>query len=146
MKTEQRLQPVAKIARSQERSAARVMGEMLRQAEEQQTQLELLISYRDEYFQNFSNAGQAGLSAVQLQDYQVFLHRLDTAIAQQRQQVEQSRQSCEQSKTYWRGSHNHSEMINKVVENRRQQAQQLKDSREQRELDDRSAFNHFGNH
>jgi len=140
MKQAQRLQPVVKIAATQERNAAKVMGEMLRQAQEQQTQLEMLMNYRAEYFENFSVAGKAGLSAIQMQDYQVFLKRLDNAIAQQRQQLEQSRQSCEQSQNYWKGKRNHSEMMHKVMAQRNQQSQQLKNSREQKEMDDRSAM------
>jgi len=41
MKNEQQLQPVARVAKSQERNAARVMSEMLRQTEAQQTQLNM---------------------------------------------------------------------------------------------------------
>ncbi len=145
MKNEQQLQPVARVAKSQERNAARVMSEMLRQTEAQQTQLNMLIDYREKYFQKFSRASKVGLSAIQMRGYQAFLSRLDTAIEQQQQQVAQSHQSCEQSKSDWRGRHNHSEMINKIVEKRKHQAQQERNSREQRELDDRSAANFVGN-
>jgi len=126
MKSEQRLQPVAKIAKTQERNAAREMGEMQKQEQAQKTQLDVLLSYRDEYFQSFTSASRAGLSAVQMRDYQLFLKRLDTAIAQQRQQFEQSQQSCEQSQLQWRGKHNHTEMINKIIEKRKLQSLQIK--------------------
>ncbi len=141
MKTEHRLKPVAKIAKSQERNAARVMGEMLQHAEEQQTQLDMLKNYRREYFHNYLEVGKAGLSVVQMRDYQVFLKRLDTAIVQQKQQVESCLQSCKQSQSDWQGRHNRKEMIDKVVEKRRLQSVQKQQSRQQRELDDRSAIN-----
>ncbi len=140
MKSHRGLQPVATIAKAHEQNAARQMGDMLRQVEAQQNQLKTLMSYRDDYIENFSSAGRAGLSAVQMQDYQVFIHRLDTAIVQQQEQVVQSRQECEQSRAYWQSKHNHSEMINKVVETRNQQEIQSKNSHEQREQDDRSAI------
>ncbi len=141
MKSEQRLQPVAKIAKTQERNAAREMGEMQKQEQAQKTQLDVLLSYRDEYFQSFTSASRAGLSAVQMRDYQLFLKRLDTAIAQQRQQFEQSQQSCEQSQLQWRGKHNHTEMINKIIEKRKLQSLQIKNKKEQKEMDDRSSIN-----
>lgn len=143
MKNEQRLQPVAKIAKTQERNAAREMGEMQKQAQAQKTQLDMLLSYRDEYFQSFTSASRVGLSAVQMRDYQLFLKRLDTAIVQQRQQFEQSQQSCEQSQSHWRGKHNHTEMINKIIEKRKLQSLQIKNKKEQKEMDDCSSVSFF---
>jgi len=145
MKNSRGLQPVASIAKAHERNAARLMGEMLSQAEAQQLQMETLVNYRKDYIKNFSTASREGLSAIQMQDYQVFIKRLDTAIVQQKEQVKQSRQECEQSRDYWRSKYNHSEMISKVLESRQQQEQQIKNSKEQKEADDRSAVAYVGN-
>lgn len=139
MKSSQGLKPVASIAKAHERNAARLMGEMLRQAEAQQLQLETLNEYRKDYIKKFSAAAQVGLSAIQMQDYQVFINRLDTAIDQQKEQVAQSRQECEQSRDYWRSKYNHSEMIHKVVETRVQQEEKMKNSKELKEADDRNS-------
>jgi len=139
MKNSRGLKPVASIAKAHERNAARLMGEMLSQAEAQQLQLETLINYRKDYLDNFSNASRVGLSAIQMQDYQVFISRLDTAIDQQKGQVVQSRQECEQSRDYWRSKYNHSEMISKVVESRALQEEKIKNSKEQKETDDRNS-------
>lgn len=109
----------------------------MRQLEHQQKQLEDLISYRDEYVAGFEQAGKAGLSCVQLRDYQVFLSRLDTAILQQQQQLLACRQKCEQSQAEWQDKHGRSKMIDKVVENRRQTENRRQDELEQREQDDR---------
>jgi len=145
MKHSRGLQPVASIAKAHERNAARLMGEMLSQAEAQQLQMETLMNYRKDYIENFSTASREGLSAIQMQDYQVFINRLDTAIEQQKEQVKQSRQECEQSRDYWRSKYNHSEMIRKVLESRQQQERQIKNSKEQKEADDRSAVAYVGN-
>ena len=140
MKNYRGLQPVATIAKAHEQNAARQMGDMLRQVEAQQLQLETLMSYRDDYLKNYSSASRTGLSAAQLRDYQVFIQRLDSAIVQQREQVVQSRHECEQSRAYWQSKHHHSEMISKVVDTRNQQEINFKNSCEQREQDDRSAI------
>lgn len=139
MNSSQRLQPVASIAKAHERNAARLMGERLSQEEAQKLQMETLMNYRKDYIENFSTASRAGLSAIQMQDYQVFIGRLDSAIEQQKEQVLQSRQECEQSRDYWRSKYNHSEMINKVVESRAQQEMQIRNSNEQKQTDDRNA-------
>lgn len=110
----------------------------MRQVEQQQKQLDDLISYRDEYVAGFEQAGKAGLSCVQLRDYQVFLSRLDSAILQLQQQLVASHQNCEQSQEEWQDKHGHSKMIDKVVENRRQAENRRQDELEQREQDDRT--------
>jgi len=110
----------------------------MRQAEHQQNQLDDMINYRDEYVAGFKQAGEAGLSCIQLRDYQLFLSRLDTAILQLQQQLVASRQNCEQSQAEWQDKDGRSKMIDKVVENRRQAENRRQDELEQREQDDRT--------
>ena len=138
MKSSRRLGPVARLARQRERNAARHLGDTIRQAEHQQKQLDDMINYRDEYVAGFKQAGEAGLSSVQLRDYQLFLDRLDSAILQLQQQLVSSRQNCEQSQLEWQDKHGRSKMIDKVVENRRQAEKHRQDELEQREQDDRA--------
>ena len=137
MKRSRRLDPVARFAHQQERNAARSLGDSMRQVEQQQKRLEDLVAYRDQYVAGFQQAGQHGLTAVQLRDYQVFLSRLDNAIAQQQQLLEESRRNCEQSQVEWQDKHGHSKMIDKVIEDRKQAEDRLEDKQEQREQDDR---------
>ena len=87
MKSSRRLGPIAKLAKQRERTAASHLGDSLRQADLQQKQLDDLIHYRDEYVAGFKAAGKAGLSSVQLRDYQLFLSRLESAIQQQQQKL-----------------------------------------------------------
>jgi flagellar FliJ protein len=137
MKSSRRLGPIAKLAKQRERNAASYLGDSLRQADLQQKQLDELINYRDEYVAGFKDAGKAGLSSVQLRDYQVFLSRLDSAIQQQQQKLVASRHNCQQSQAQWQDEHGHSKMIDKAVEKRRQAENRRQDELEQREQDDR---------
>ena len=137
MKSSRRLGPVAKLAKQRERNAASHLGDSLRQADLQQKQMDDLINYRDEYVAGFKAACKAGLSSVQLRDYQVFLSRLDSAILQQQQKLVASRQNCQQSQAKWQDEHGHSKMIDKAVEKRRQAENRRQDELEQREQDDR---------
>ncbi len=137
MRSSKRLQPVANLAKQTERNAARQHGDVLREFQQQQQQLEELIKYRNQYVEQFQQAGKAGLSIVQLRDYQLFLSRLDQAIAQQRQQVQQHQAVSQQSRANWMDKRGKSKMIDKVVEGREQAEQQSLEKREQRELEDR---------
>ncbi len=137
MKASENLRPVVKVARHQERDAARQMGNRMRHFEQQKKQLDELMAYRDEYAKCFMNATKTGLSVVQLRDYQLFLGRLETAIEQQKQQLANSQKNCETSKTHWQGANGRHKMINKVVERREKAEQQQLQDKEQRESDDR---------
>ena len=137
MSNSNQLQPVANLARHNERSAARRHGDVQREFRQQQAQLEELIRYRNQYVENFQQAGKTGLSIVQLRDYQLFLARLDQAIAQQRQQVQQHHAETRQSQANWIDKRGKSKMLDKVVAGRVQQEQQAAEKREQRELEDR---------
>ena len=97
MKSSRRLGPIAKLAKQRERTAASHLGDSLRQADLQQKQLDDLIHYRDEYVAGFKAAGKAGLSSVQLRDYQLFLSRLESAIQQQQQPAPRSWPVCLQA-------------------------------------------------
>ena len=137
IKHSKKLQPVANLAKQNERSAARQHGSVLRELEQQENQLNELIAYRDQYLKTFKTSCESGLSVVQMQDYRIFLLRLDDAIQQQQQNVSNGRQNCESSKTKWVDKRNRSKMINKVVNNRQQIEEQELNKREQREVEDR---------
>lgn len=132
-----KLQPVAKISKQQERNAARSHGDILRQSERQQQQLDELINYRDQYLKSFQAAAESGLSAVQMQDYRLFIKRLDSAIEQQKQSVVNSQSKCEVSQEEWTHKRSRSKMIDKIIEERKRNENKIKEKREQRELDDR---------
>ncbi len=137
MRRSKKLQPVANLAKLNERSAAKLHGSVLRELQKQETQLDELINYRNQYLTAFKTAGESGLSAIQMQDYRIFLQRLDDAIQQQQQNVINGRQNTQSSQAKWTDTRNQSDMINKVVENRQQHENQQVEKREQRELEDR---------
>lgn len=131
-----KLQPIAKISQQQERNAARSHGDSIRQVEQQQQQLNELINYRNQYLNAFRSAGESGLPASQMQDYRLFLSRLDDAIAQQQQQVMNGQQQCEIKQEKWMHKRSRSKMVNKVVEKRQLTEHREMEKREQRELED----------
>jgi flagellar FliJ protein len=139
-----RLQPIAKINRQEERNAARSHGETMQQAEQQQKQLNELINYRNHYLKDFQSAVKAGLAAIQMQDYRLFIKRLDEAIAQQQQYVVNGQQKCKASQDKWTDKRNRSKMIDKVVEKNEQVELKESERREQRELEDRPYKNITG--
>ena len=137
MNRSERLQPISKIRKQQERNAGRLHGESIRQAELQKNQLNELINYRDQYSETFKLAGESGLSAIQLLEYRLFINRLDEAIIQQKQHVVNGETRCDASQKEWIQKRNNSKMIDKVVENRQQVEHNEREKREQKEMEDR---------
>ncbi len=136
MQSSKKLKPVANLAMLNERNAARAHGTVLRDLQKQENQLNELINYRDQYLNAFKAAGESGLSAVQMQDYRIFIQRLDNAIRQQQQNVTSGRQNTQTSQAQWMTKRNKSSMINKVIENRQKLENKQAEKREQRELED----------
>lgn len=137
MNRSEKLQPVSRIRKQQERNAGRLHGECIRQAEQQKQQLDDLINYRDQYSETFQLAGESGLSAIQLLEYRLFINRLDDAILQQKQHVINGETKCEASQKEWVEKRNSRKMIEKVVESRQLTEYKQKEMREQKELEDR---------
>ncbi len=137
MSSSNKLQPIAKIRKQQERHAGRIHGETIREAESQQQQLSELIGYRDHYSNLFKVASESGLSAIQMQEYRLFITRLDEAISQQKCQVSNGNDKCELSQKEWMSKRSKSKMIDKVVESRQHTEQQAMEKRLQKELEDR---------
>ena len=138
MKGSRKLKPVAQFAKQRERNAARHLGATMTQAQQHQKQLDDLIAYRQQYAQGFQSVGAAGVSVVRVRDYQLFLSRLDNAIEQQQQHLQNSQKDCEDSKASWQGAYGHSKMIDQVVASRNDFEKQKLNSSEQREMDDHS--------
>ncbi len=137
MQSSKKLQPVANLAKINERNAAKLHGSVLRELQKQEEQLNELINYRDQYLKAFQVASESGISSIQMRDYRIFLLRLDDAIQQQQQNVINGQQNTQSSQTEWMNTRNKSKMINKVVEKRQQQEYQQEEKREQREVEDR---------
>jgi flagellar FliJ protein len=133
------LHTVAKITSDHERTAALAMSRSREEMDAQLARLEELEDYRQQYLQQFQTAGRQGLSAVRLQEYQVFLARLDTAITQQRQMLEGSRLAFEEKQSQWLGLRGEVKAIHKLIHRREQQLTTKQKRREQAESDDHAS-------
>ncbi len=136
MSKAKKLQLIEKIRKQHERNAGRQHGETIRIAEQQKKQLDELLQYRDQYAKSFQTACEAGLTAIRMQEYQVFINRLDEAIFQQKQQILSGQDNCKKSRKEWLTKRNERKMLSKVVESRQQSEREQKDRREQRAIED----------
>lgn len=138
MPTSDRFKPIQKIASHRERKAATALGESLKQHEAARQRLEELRQYLAEYLERFARAAHNGLSSSQILEYQVFIGKLETAIAQQEQVVARAQRACDSSKAQWRGRYSKSKAMQNAVGRLREQESRCREKTEQNEADDRA--------
>lgn len=134
MTKSKRMKPVVRIAETHEQDAAREMGKCRENLDFQIKRLEELESYRGEYSNRL--VGTSGLDALKLQEFQLFMSKLDEAIRQQKIIVEEAGKQCDVSRGNWIDKRTRTQALNKVVE--RYQAEETREQlrREQREQDE----------
>ena len=82
--------------------ASRKLGQLITAEQSQRSRLQMLEQYRDEYAQRMREATAEGITRLILRNYQDFLARIDEAIEQQRQAVQNSELSTKAGQTEWR--------------------------------------------
>ena len=132
-----RFRPIVKHAQRLERDAAKALGDAQRQVAEAEQRLDQLRDYRHEYTERFARSGNHGLRPEQMMDYQAFLEKLNTAIAQQQQNIVKARQSLQQCRQYWFAQRGRSKLLDNVLARYVESEIQHASKREQRETDDR---------
>lgn len=84
------LQPLLNLAQTRNEEATRRLGELNKHQHDMQTQLETLLQYRRDYQARMQATSQEGTNPALLRNFQEFIFKLDSAIAQQIKAVEQS--------------------------------------------------------
>lgn len=138
MSPSERFKPIQKIASHKERKAAAALGESLKQREAAKLRLDELRQYLAEYHERFARAAGNGLSSSQILEYQVFIGKLESAIAEQEKIVSQSQALCDDSKAQWRGRYTKSKAMENAVDRMQQTERKDEDRKEQAENDDRA--------
>lgn len=134
MSREQRIEMLLHAAEEQSQEASRALAQRRQLLDEAGSRLEDLIEYRDEY------AGGATASAVglgvQLQDYWRFMSRLNSAIAEHRERMDQQKVAVEQSFERWQDTQRQVAVLGKVIERIRVADRLVLERKEQRMQDD----------
>jgi flagellar FliJ protein len=138
MARSKRMQPVQRVAQRREQAAIQKLGQSQQYLDAQRAKLEELREYRDQYARQFEDSGGAGLGAIRMRDYRIFLGRLNEVIRQQEAVVAQCDARHAQTREQWIATRSRSQAIDKVVDRFVRQERQQQDKQEQREQDERS--------
>ena len=140
MTKSQRLKPVIKVSETRERDAARALAESKNTLVERQTRLADLNAYREEYTARFSAWGGSGVTAIQLNEYRVFLANLNAAIAYQEKLIENSQREFEDKLRIWHQVRGRVKALNGIVERYHQDDMRVETRREQSAEDERASL------
>ncbi len=132
------MKPVQRVAQNREQTAVQKLGQSRQTLDAQRARLEELCSYRNQYSASFKTTSGQGLDANRLQDYRVFLSRLNEAIRQQEAIIAQCTSQHELTRRQWVETRSHQQAIDKVIERYRSEEQKIRDRREQQEQDEHS--------
>jgi flagellar FliJ protein len=101
MTKEFRLQTLLDLSQMRLEEATRRLGELIAGEQEASKRLSLLVEYREEYRGRFLAAAKDGLTLDRWQNYQTFLGKLESAIGNAEQMVEQMRTRTEAGQRVW---------------------------------------------
>lgn len=122
--------------------ATRKLGELLAGEQEAGARLTLLQQYRAEYHSRFLSAARDGLGRQTLSNYQSFLARLDDAILQAEQLLEQSRQRTTTGQQAWLGQRGRVQAFDTLAQRHREQQEHSESRKEQKQGDEHAARKH----
>jgi flagellar FliJ protein len=131
---QQRIEILLHAAQEQGQEATRALAHRQQLLDEASSRLADLIGYRDEYAGGVTGSA-AGLG-VQLQDYWRFMSRLNSAIAEHRERMDQQKVAVEQSFKRWQDTQRQVAVLGKVIERIRMADRLVMERREQRIQDD----------
>lgn len=138
MTREERLQPVADIAKDREDRAALTLAQHRRRHEEQQRSLAELQQFQREYHERFQALSRDGISVQRLNEYRRFDDKLRQAIAQQGRIIEESRRQLEALGQHWSEASSRRQALDKTIDRFRGETARRAAKKEQRESDERA--------
>ena len=101
MATPSALDTLIDLANKETDEAAKLLGAALRAGEEAYQKLDLLTQYRDDYAARCQSSLATGISTTHFNNFQVFMQKLDHAIAGQQTVVSDAKQRIAQARAAW---------------------------------------------
>lgn len=95
------LDTLIELANKETDEAAKRLGATLRAGEDADQKLELLTQYRDDYAARCQSNLASGISTTHFNNFQIFMQKLDHAIAGQQKVVDAAMQRVAQARAAW---------------------------------------------
>lgn len=136
MTRSQRLDPLLRVTQQRQDAVAKQLAERDKALAEQQQRFDMLKEYAEAY--RVAPTGGT-LAPAMLANHVAFRAKLDTALQQQAQVVDSSRQNCEVERARLMLASRDNKVLEQLAASYRAEETRVADRREQRELDDLGA-------
>ncbi|MFZ1547110.1 MAG: flagellar export protein FliJ [Candidatus Nitrotoga sp.] len=135
------MQPLVHLAHQKNDDATRKFGQIIQQQQAAQTKLHTLEQYRKDYQTRLQQAVKNGITQISLRNFQDFIRRLDEAVAQQRNVIEQIRLSMNAGRNELANSQRKMKSFDTLAQRHLESEKKLEEKLEQRQQDE-----HTGRH
>ncbi len=136
MATSSAIEMLIELATKNCEMAAQELGKSIRSAEETDKKLSLLLQYREDYTARFQAEQAEGLSIAGYRNFQLFLDKLEQAIAGQQQIVRESKKRIEENQRAWQAAEHKKASYDTLAERKRKEAQRKETRRDQKQTDE----------
>lgn len=136
MSRSQRLQIVEKLAKQREDQAAQALAQVRAQLESEESRLEELVQYRQEYLNYLDTQGSQGISMQQWHRTQGFIDQLADLAVRQQQAIATWRQREHQVLDKWRELHQRRKNIGGYIDKISTEEAIAADKKEQKLIDE----------
>lgn len=131
-----KMDKVAAVAKMDEQQSLQEFSKSRQSHQQKLDRLEQLLQYKADYEAALGVKGSEGIAANQLQDYRLFLGKLNQAIEQQMQDLQGSEASLEQLQARWLSKSQRKEALDNLVDERHKEHSRARDKAEQKEADE----------
>lgn len=139
MATSSAIHTLIELATQETDDAAKRLGRAVRAAEETEQKLALLLQYREDYAARFQASMAAGLSATGYRNFQLFIDKLDSAIAGQQEVVRAAQFRVTQERSAWQASERKRMSYGTLATRAQQEQQKQEAKRDQKQSDEHAA-------
>lgn len=136
-KPSKRLETVLMLAKLRQQRAAEQLGQMIRNADNQQQQAEQLKHYQLDYGEHFKSLQGQAQSAGQLINYHRFFGNLDQAIESQQQRSVLAGDQCDVARRQWQQLYSREKNMESLIERKQQEEERELEDKLQQVQDDR---------
>ncbi|CAH1195892.1 Flagellar protein fliJ [Candidatus Nitrotoga sp. BS] len=135
------MQPLVHLAHQKNDDATRKFGQIIQQQQAAQTKLHTLEQYRKDYQTQLQQSVKNGITQISLRNFQDFIRRLDEAVAQQRDVIEQIRLSMNAGRNELANTQRKMKSFDTLAQRHLESEKKVEEKLEQRQQDE-----HTGRH
>jgi flagellar protein FliJ len=132
------MQPLVHLAHQQNDNATRKFGHLIQQQQAAQTKLHTLEQYREDYQMRLQQEIQNGINQINLRNFQNFIRRLDEAVTQQLNVLEQISRAIQAGRSELENTQRKMRSFDTLAQRHIEKEEKLEGKLEQRQQDEHS--------